>query len=155
MTSPFGTSLRRDPDDPRGLLDRIDAQVRERLEEAVEFICLDLMIQLRRQHGRTLPEAQNDRDREEFGRLVREFLVYLRQACWTEIPESAREKVTEAEARAGGDELPRLIAVQVILARQLPDYWHRLEALKAAFARERLAAPPPKPGFLDRILGRS
>lgn len=154
MTSPFGTSLRRNPDDPRGLLERIDAQVRERLEEAVDLICLDLMVQLRRQRGLAAPEAQNERDRLEFRGLVREFLAYLRAAYWPDLSEADRLKVTQAEMSAGREELQRLISAQVVLARLLPDYWQRLETFRVAFAQARLAAPPPKPGFLDRLLGR-
>lgn len=154
MSSPFGTSLRRDPDDPRDLLERIDSQVRERLEEAVDFICLDLMVQRRRRHGRALPEERNERDRQEFRGLVREFLLYLRQAYWSAIPEAAREKVSQAEAGAGGEEVQRLIAAQVALARQLPDYWQRFEEFRASFVQEQLAAPPPRSGLLDRLRGR-
>lgn len=154
MISPFGTSLRRNPSDPRGLVERIDAQVRERLEEAVDFICLDLMVQLRRQHGRASPEAQNEKDRQEFRGLVREFLIYLRDAYWTELSEAERRKVAQAESDAGSEELQRLIAAQMVLAKDLPEYWQRFDAFKAAFARERLAVPPSRPGFLDRLLGR-
>ncbi len=154
MSSSFGTSLRRNPDDPRGLLERIDAQLRERLEEAVDFACLDLLVQLRRQHGRALPEEQNEKDRQEFKGLVREFLTYLREAYWTSLAGADQKTATEAEAGAGHEELQRLVAVQVVLAKRLPDYWQRFEALRAAFAREQLAAPPPKPGLLDRLRGR-
>lgn len=154
MISPFGTSLRRDPNDPRGLADRIDAVVLERLEEAVDFICLDLLVQRRRHHGRSLPEARNEQDREEFRALVVEFLAYLRAAYWEDLPEAHREKVAEAEARAGREELRRLMAAQATLAKQLPDYWPRLDLFKADFTRKRLAARTPKPGFLGRLLGR-
>jgi hypothetical protein len=154
MSSPFGTSLRRDPTDPRGLLERIDAQLSERLGEAVDLACLDLMVKLRRQHGRQLPEEQNEKDRQEFRSLVREFLIYLRAAYWNEISEAERAQVTQAEAAAGSEEVQRLVAAQVTLAKQLPDYWQRFEAFSAAFARDQLAAPPPKPGFFDRLRGR-
>ncbi|MBI4610195.1 MAG: hypothetical protein HY726_14445 [Candidatus Rokubacteria bacterium] len=152
MTSPFGTSLRRDPDDPRGLLGRIDAQVRERLEEAVDAVCLDLMVQLRRKHRRPMPEADNAEDRREFARLVQEFLVYLRQAYWTGLPETERGTVTQAEA--GSEEARRLVGAQVALAKLLPDYWQRFEGFSAAFAEGRLAAPPSRPGLLSRLFGR-
>ena len=154
MSSPFGTSLRRDPTDRRGLLERIDAQIRERLEEAVDFICLDLMVQLRRQHGRQPPEEQNEKDREEFRGLVQQFLVYLREAYWSEISEAERVQVAQAEASAGSEEVQRLVATQVVLAKHLPDYWQRFDTFRAAFAQERLAAPPPQPGFLGRFLRR-
>jgi len=154
VSSSFGTSLRRNANDPRGLLERIDAQVRERVEEAVDFACLDLLVQLRRQHGRALPEEQNEKDRQEFRGLVREFLAYLREAYWAELPEAEREKVTQVEAGAGTEELQRLVAVQVALAKHLPDYWQRFDTFRVAFAQERIATPPPKPGFLDRFLRR-
>lgn len=155
MTSPFGTSLRRDPADPRSLLERIDAQVRERLQEAVDLACLDLMVQLRRKHGRALPEEQNEKDREEFKGLVRQFLAYLRETYWSTLSETEWGTVIRAEAGAGNEELQRLVAVQVALAKLLPDYWQRFDTFRAAFAQERLSAPPPRPGFLGRFHGRS
>jgi len=154
MTSPFGTSLRRNPDDPRGLRERIDAQIRERLEEAVDAVCLDLLVQLRKKHGRPLPEEKNAEDRKEFDRLVREFLAYLRTAYWTALSEPQQGVVARAETRAGSEELQRLTGIQVALAKLLPDYWQRFEASRAAFVQERLEAPPPKRGLLDRLLGR-
>lgn len=154
MSSPFGSSLRRDPADPRGLLERIDAQLRERLGEAVDLACLDLMVKLRRRHGRQPPEEQNEKDRQEFRSLVREFLVSLREAYCNGLSEAERVRITQAEAAAGSEEVQRLVAAQVTLAKQLPDYWQRFEAFSAAFARDRLAAPPPKPGFFDRLRGR-
>jgi hypothetical protein len=154
VSSPFGTSLRRNPDDPRSLTERVDAVIVERLEEAADFVCLDLMVQLRRRHGRPLPEAASEKDREEFKGLVREFLRYLREAFWLTLSEADRQRVSQAEARVGAEETRRLVAVQVWLARQLPDYWQRFEVVGADFARERLAAPPPKPGFLSQLFGR-
>ena len=85
---------------------------------------------------------------------MREFLIYLRAAYWNEISEAERAQVTQAEAAAGSEEVQRLVAAQVTLAKQLPDYWQRFEAFSAAFARDQLAAPPPKPGFFDRLRGR-
>ena len=40
----FGTSLRRDPNQPADLNARIEAQLRERLEEAVDFVCLEALV---------------------------------------------------------------------------------------------------------------
>jgi hypothetical protein len=154
VRSPFGTSLRRNPEDPRNLGERLDAVIVERLEEAADFVCLDLMIQLRRRHGRPLPEAASEKDREEFKGLVREFLRYLHQAFPCPLSEADRQQVSQAEARAGGEETRRLVAVQVWLARQLPDYWQRFEVVRADFARERLSALPAKPGFLSQLFGR-
>lgn len=154
MISPFGTSLRRNPEDSRGLLERIDAQVRERLEEAAEMMCLDLMVQLRRHQGRPLPEQKSDKDREEFRALVRELLLYLRDQFWAGLTEAEQQQAREAEALAGGEEVAHLLALQTSLARHLPDYWQRLEGFRVAFAEERLQALSPKRRLLDRLLGR-
>lgn len=154
MSSPFGTSLRRNPEDSRGLLERIDAQVRERLEEAAEMMCLDLMVQLRRHQGRPLPEQKSDKDRQEFRALVRELLLYLREQFWDGLAEAERQQAREAEALAGSEEVARLLALQASLARRLPDYWQRLEGSRVAFAEQRLQALSPKRRLRDRLLGR-
>ncbi|MEK6666579.1 MAG: hypothetical protein AABZ20_09170 [candidate division NC10 bacterium] len=138
----MSTSLRRDPDDPRGLGERIEAVVTERLEEAVEFVCMDLLVQLRRAQGRPAPVAKSASDRQEFQGLVREWLLHLRGALLDGLlPEEVR-KVGQAEEARGREEIPRLLAGQVALARALPDYWQRFETLRAAFAQARLTTRP-------------
>ena len=155
MSTPFDTSLRRDPGDPRGLPERIDALLRERLEEAVEFVCMDLLVQLRRAHGRPAPEAKSAGDRQEFQALVRELLRHLRAAFLEGLAPADLQKVSQAEDAQGKEELSRLLAGQTALARTLPDYWQRFETLKTAFTQARLGAPPPRTGILDRFFRRS
>jgi len=149
------TSLRRDPDDPRGLGERIEAVVTERLEEAVEFVCMDLLVQLRRAQGRPAPVTKSASDRQEFQGLVREWLLHLRGALLDGLPPEEVQKVSQAEEARGREEIPRLLAGQVALARALPDYWQRFETLRAAFIETRLSAPPASPGFLGRLFRRS
>ena len=151
----MSTSLRRDPDDPRGLGERIEAVVTERLEEAVEFVCMDLLVQLRRAQGRQAPVAKSASDRQEFQGLVREWLLHLRGALLDGLPPEEVQKVSQAEEARGREEIPRLLAGQVALARALPDYWQRFETLRAAFIETRLSAPPASPGFLGRLFRRS
>ena len=143
MSTPFNTSLRRDPDDPRGLVERIEALVGERLEEAVEFLCMDLLVQQRRDLGRAAPEAKSAGDRQEYEGLVREWLLHLRGALLEGLTPEDLQKVSRAEEARGREEIPRLLAGQVVLARTLPDYWQRFEALRAAFAQARLRADAP------------
>lgn len=154
MSNPFGTSLRRDPGDPRGLLDRIDAAVRERIEEAVEFGCMELLVQLRRARGRPAPEATSATDRKEFESLVRELLLHLRGALLEGLPAEHAEKLAQTEAAQGQDQVPRLLAGQAALARGLPDYWERFEALTRAFVQTRLGAPAAR-GLLDHLFRRT
>ena len=143
------------PGDPRGLGERIEAAVKERLEEAVEFVCMDLLVQLRRAHGGPAPVAKSASDRQEFQRLVGEWLLDLRGALLDGLlPEEVR-KVSQAEEARGREEIPRLLAGQAALARTLPDYWQRFETLRVAFIEMRLSAPPASPGFLGRLFRRS
>lgn len=128
--------------DPRGLGERIDAAVAERLEEAVEFVCMDLLVQLRRAHGRPAPVAKSASDRQEFQGLVREWLLHLRGALLDGLPPEDVQKVSQAEEARGREEIPRLLAGQAALARTLPDYWQRFETLSAAFTQTRVSSLP-------------
>ncbi len=141
MSSPL-SSLRRDPRDPRGLLERIEAQLKERLEEAVDFLCLDLLVELRRRHGRPLPTEKSRGDRAEFEALAREFLEFLTRALLSRLEDAELEKLRQVEATAKEN---RLVVIQTHLARRLPDYWQRFEEIKNDFSRGRLAAAPPEP----------
>ena len=143
------------PGDPRGLGERIEAAVEERLEEAVEFVCMDLLVQLRRAHGGPAPVAKSASDRQEFQRLVGEWLLHLRGALLDGLPREEVQKVSQAEEARGREEIPRLLAGQAALARTLPDYWQRFETLRVAFIETRLSAPPASPGFLGRLFRRS
>ena len=142
MSSPL-SSLRRDPRDPRGLLERIEAQLKERLEEAVDFFCLDLMVELRRRHGRPLPTEKSREDRAEFEALALEFLEFLTRELLSRLEDADLEKLRQVEAAAKEN---RFIVIQIHLARSLPDYWQRFEETRNDFSRGRLAAAPPEPG---------
>src|SRR5712692_9856612 len=53
MDNPFHTKgLRHGANDPRGLLERIEAQLAERIEEAVEMSALELLVELSKRHQR-------------------------------------------------------------------------------------------------------
>jgi len=149
----FGTSLRRDPTQPADLSARIDAQLRERLEEAVDFVCLDALVRRRRVLAQPPPSADSPRDREEFTQGVRVFLAELYAAIATTLSEEQRRKAAAAE-RAHGDETARLLGVHVMLARELPDYWQRFETARAAYTAERVGSGRERRGLLGRLFGR-
>jgi hypothetical protein len=117
--------FRTPPGAPRDLLSLIDAELRDRLEEAVDHACLGAMVSARRAAGAPPPVADDVRDREEFTATVRALLVRLRD----EIPADAAEA-------APGDEESRLLGVQVGRAKALPDYWQRFEAVRERFTIE-------------------
>jgi len=149
----FGTALRRDPNQPADLSARIDAQLRERLEEAVDFVCLGALVQRRRALALPPPSADNTRDREEFRQSVRAFLAELQAAIVPALDEAQRRKVAAAE-RAPGDETQRLLGVHVALARELPDYWQRFERARAAYTAARVSSGGERRGLLGRLFGR-
>jgi len=137
--------------DPRGLVERIEAQIRERLQEAVEMAGLKLLVDLRARHGRPAPDTSSEADRREFEALATDLLAHLRTAFYVELSEESRRALEQAEARLQSAR-ERLLAGQVLLARRLPDYWQRLERHEAAYLKTRLDAPTAKTGWLGRRL---
>jgi hypothetical protein len=154
MSSPFNTSLRRDPSQPADLSARIDAQIRERLEEAVDFVCLEIMVERRRAQGLPAPAADNTEDRTEFTVAVRAFLEHLEADLTADLAPADRRGVLEA-ARTADDPTGRLLAVQVGLARLLPDYWQRFETSRNRYAAESAAdaSRGDRGGLLRRLFG--
>jgi hypothetical protein len=137
--------------DARGLMERIEAQLRERIEEAVEMAALKLMVDRRTATGRPAPESTSTADRGEFEAGARALLAWLRDVYAAELPPDLRPSFDQAEA-AVGDEAARLLAGQVWLARRLPDYWQRFERYQQQYALQQLA-DPSGPGWLKRLFG--
>ena len=137
--------------DARGLVERIEAQLRDRIEEALEMAALKLMVDLRTETGRPAPESTSAADRAEFHATTRDLLARLREAFLAELPTDLRPRFAAAEASAT-DDLGRHLAGQVFLARHLPDYWQRLERYQRDDAQRRLVAAR-RPGWLTRLFG--
>jgi hypothetical protein len=148
--SPFHGAFPHQHHDPRGLVARIEAQIRDRLEEAVEMAGLKLMVDLRARHGLPAPETSSETDRREFEAIAGALLSHLRDAFHAELGADDRAALEQAEAGPSGDR-DRLLAGQVLLARRLPDYWQRFETHQAAYAKRRLEAPPTKGSWLGRL----
>ena len=121
------------------LVARIEAELRERLEAAVDFVCLGALVERRRARGLPPLDSDSTRDRAEYEASV----------AWDLAPEQAAR--VEAAGRAAADEPTRLVAVQVALARALPDYWERFEAGRASFSVD---AAPASGGERRGRLGR-
>ena len=130
---PFRTG----PDQPRDLLALIEREVRERIADAVEAVSLDVMVQQRRREGLPDPVTESKADRAEFTAGVRAFLERLGVELLPALAADQRRRAAEATTRAGDDVVARLLATQVTLARELPDYWQRFEAVRVAFTGER------------------
>ena len=136
--------FRTPPGAPRDLLRLIDAELRDRLEEAVDHACLDAMVSARRAAGAALPVADDVRDREEFTASVRALLERLRD----EIPAAADE------APQGTEEW-RLLALQLGRAKTLPDYWQRFDAVRQRFTTDYVRSGGARRGVLGRLFGRA
>ena len=130
--------------------------MRERIVEAVDFVCLESMVQSRRTGALPAPAADNKRDRAEFDRRVETFLARLGDAMLGAL-DAAQQPSLPAPGRADGDRLAHLIAMQLALAKLLPDYWQRFEQVRVAYALEADVPAPAsgcdRPRWLDRLLG--
>ena len=102
-----------------------------------EAVSLDVMVQQRRREGLPDPVTESKADRTEFTAGVRAFLERLGVELLPALAADQRRRAAEATTRAGDDVVARLLATQVTLARELPDYWQRFEAVRVAFTGER------------------
>lgn len=145
---------------------RIDWEIRERIEEAVDHVCLEALVTARRMHGRPAPVADDADDRREYEGTVRDFLRRLDREIGDALDAEQRRGLGQRR-RPGtpreADDEARLVAVQVTLARTLPDYWQRFERVSAAFlATPTGSAEHPgarssggeRGGLLGRLFGR-
>jgi hypothetical protein len=127
------------------LVTRIEHEVRERLEEAIDFVCLEALVNSRRASGGPAPVADNAADRADYQAHVAAFLRLLAS-------ELRAAELSPARAIAGDD--AQLLARQVALARTLPDYWQRFEALSARYLAEPAASGGQGRSRLARLFGR-
>jgi hypothetical protein len=143
--------FRTPPGAARDLLSLIEAELRDRLEEAIDHACLNAMVTARRAGGEPAPVADDAHDREEFTASVRALLERLRD----EIPADASEAVRAAlETDAHDAEEWRLLSIQVARARALPDYWARFDAVRVAFTADYPRLRGARRGVLGRLLRR-
>jgi hypothetical protein len=147
----------RHPDRSHDLVTRIELEVRERLEEAVDYVCLEALVQSRRAAGLSPPAADSADDRRDYTEHVGAFLARLEREIGHDLDAEQRRRLATAAAPQG-DEAARLMSVQVALARTLPDYWQRFESVSARYLAGASAADASSrgesPGFLARLFGR-
>ena len=150
---PFPGAYPHQHHDPRGLLERIEAQLRERIAEAVDMAGLALIVDLRHRRGRPAPDTASDADRREFEQLASALLAHVRDALRAELPAEERDELDRVESSR--QELrERLLAGQVFLARRLPDYWQRFEVHQSAYAKMLVERPEPRENWIGRLFSR-
>jgi hypothetical protein len=121
----------RHPDRAHDLGTRIDMEVRERLEEAVDFVCLEALVQTRRQRGLPPPAADSAADRRDYLANVTAFLVLLQRELSIDLTADQRGRLGAAAGPSSNQ--ADLVTTQVALARLLPDYWQRFDAIRARY----------------------
>lgn len=137
----------RHPDRSHDLDTRIEFEVRERLEEAIDFVCLEALVITRRTAGRPAPVADNADDRAEYQAHVGAFLRLLAAEL--------RGSVPRARPVVGDDPEAPLLAAQVALARALPDYWQQFQTLSARYLAEPSTSGGERRSVLARLFGRA
>jgi hypothetical protein len=136
---------------PLSLRARIDAQLVDRIQEAVELAGLGVLVDVRKAAGRPAPDESSERDRREFVVMGERLLEHLSAAFEASITDEQRVRFREAQETAP-DARARLLSGQVFLAKRLPDYWQRFESYRTDFAQAALHAGT-RPGWLARLLG--
>jgi hypothetical protein len=122
----------RHPDRAHDLGTRIEMEVRERLEEAVDFVCLEALVQTRRQRGLPAPAADNPADRRDYLANVSAFLALLQRELTTNLTADQRGRLGAAAAGPKSTQA-EFVTTQVALARLLPDYWQRFDTIRAHY----------------------
>ena len=136
----------RHPDRSHNLETRLGMEIRERLEEAIDFVCLEALVNARRAANLPAPLADNADDRAAYQAHVSAFLRLLAAEL--------RGDASRPRAVPGGDEDARLLATQVILARSVPDYWQQFETLSARYLAEAPTSGSQRRSMLARLFSR-
>lgn len=116
--------------EPQDLAARIEAELRSRIEDAIDYACLDAMVRDRRERGAPPPASDDPRDREEYGRRVSAFLERVRVRLVAGLTGEQRSRLGDRVAAPRSGDVSRALAAQVALAKELPDYWQRFDEIR-------------------------
>jgi hypothetical protein len=142
---------------------RIDAELRARIEDAVDYACLEAMVKARETRGEPAPVADDPRDRDEYLGRVAAFLERVRSTLVRHLTREQRDRLGVLAGPPRTGDVTAALDVQVALARALPDYWQRFDQIRLDVgpAEPGPASNPAPPrsrrenrGLLDRLLGR-
>ena len=139
--------------EPFDLPARIDAELRTRIEDAVDFVCLDAMVTAREARGAPPPAADDARDREEYLARVAAFLDLLREELVSQLTDEQRRRLGRGLASDAGG-LDAALTVQVALAKELPDYWQRFDAIRLRAPADAAPSRGERRRLLDWLLRR-
>jgi hypothetical protein len=153
-----GDDAHREGNTRMDLAARIDAELRARIEDAVDYACLEAMVKSREARGAPAPAADDPRDRDEYVSRVRELLERVRTTLVATLSPEQRAQLDVATKPARSQDMRAALDAQVALARQLPDYWQRFDEIRRQPPAESGSSSGPSGresrGLLDRFLGR-
>ena len=139
----------RDPE-AGDLSSRIRVELQQRIEEALDAACLDTVVRGRQARGLPPPEADSERDRQEYHQALRQLLERLHAHFIPTLERDLRVRVL-ATTDAPADRVGYLTAVQVALARELPDYWQRFDVVRIEYGHEHPVSGRERRGLLRRL----
>lgn len=149
-----GEDAQRDGDARLDLAARIDAELRARLEDAVDYACLAAMVTAREARGAPAPVADDPRDRDEYTRRVQEFLERVRSLLVATLSAEQRDRLDAVVGPPRDGDVRAAIDVQVALAKELPDYWQRFDEIRVRDTDAPTSGGDQRRSLLDRLLGR-
>ncbi|MBI1736353.1 MAG: hypothetical protein HYR51_14365 [Candidatus Rokubacteria bacterium] len=118
----------------------------------MDFACLEAMVREREARGERAPAPDDPRDREEYGRRVTAFLERVRVALVAELTDEQRAQLGAHATAPRPTDVGGALAVQVALAKLLPDYWQRFDAVRLAPGTA--ASGRESRRLIDWLLGR-
>ena len=151
---PFTNAYHGGDREPADLGARIDAELRARIEDAVDFACLDVMVDARKTRDAPAPAAENVRDREEYTARVASFLEHLRRELIANLSAEQRQRLGGTVVRDAPRDIAAAVDVQIALAKELPDYWQRFDAIRLNALSEIGGSRGQRRSLLDWLLGR-
>jgi hypothetical protein len=154
-----GDDAHRSDDARLDLAARIDAELRARIEDAVDYACLDAMVKAREASGAAAPVADDPGDRDEYNRRVSALLERIRTALVPTLSAEQRARLGAVTNPPGHHDVRAALDAQVALAKELPDYWQRFDELRRAPTIEddpdfSGSGGDKRRGLFDRLLGR-
>jgi hypothetical protein len=127
---PLGNAHHGGPREPFNLRARIETELRARIEDAVDNACLAAMVSAREASETAPPAVDSVRDRQEFMARVLAFLEMLRIEIVPGLSDEQRRRLGDEILKPQTASVEAAVSVQVSLAKELPDYWQRFEAVR-------------------------
>jgi hypothetical protein len=126
---PFANLHHGGDEDRPSLAVRVEIELRARIEDALDYACLDAMVRARKAEGAPPPLPDNATDRAEYLSRVSAFMERVRAELVPTLTDEQRRRLGATVSRRPAN-VDAALAAQIALAKELPDYWQRLDAIR-------------------------